>query len=361
MREKVQTAVIKVGTSTLMGEGEEIDEDYIAQLAEDIAEVYRRGVKVILVTSGAIRAGLSHLKLSDSFSLPFVQAMAAIGQGILMRMYESAFSRYDLTIGQVLLTHDDLATRDRFLNARNTLLSLLQLGAIPIINENDTVATEEIKFGDNDILAAMVSATISADLLLLLSDVEGLLDEEGKLIPRIDSLTPEILSLAGPAGRWGRGGMKSKLESARIATASGVDVVIAKGREEDVVQRVILNKEPLGTFIPAKKKMQAKKRWLTFISRPKGKLLVNEGAMKAIVEEGKSLLPVGIIGIEGIFKRGDVVRIICEGKEFARGLTNYDSSELRLIMGHHSKEIEKILGYKGYEEVVHRDNLAIIP
>ncbi|MGB9878013.1 MAG: glutamate 5-kinase [bacterium] len=361
MREKVQLAVIKVGTSTLIGEGEEIDEAYIGELASSIAEVKRRGVKVILVTSGAIRAGLSHLKIGDNFSLPFVQAIAAIGQGILMRIYESAFSRHNLTIGQVLLTHEDLATRARFLNARNTLLSLLELGAIPIINENDTVATEEIKFGDNDILAGMVSATVSADILLLLSDVEGLLDEKGNLIPRIDSITEEIISLAGPAGKWGRGGMKSKIEAARIATSAGVDVVIANGREKEVIQRIILENESIGTYIPAKKRMRAKKQWLTFISRPRGKVVVNEGARRAIIEEGKSLLPVGVIGVEGGFKRGDVVRIICEGKEFARGLTNYDSAELRLIMGHHSSEIEKILGYKGYEEVIHRDNLALIP
>lgn len=360
MREKIKLVVIKVGTSTLLGEGDRIDEDYISQLAEDIAEIKGRGIDVVLVTSGAIRAGLAHLNLPDSFSLPFIQAIAAIGQGILMRIYESAFSRHNITIGQVLLTHEDLASRDRFLNARNTLLALLQLNAVPVINENDTVATEEIRFGDNDILAGMVSATLSADLLLLLSDVDGLLDEEGRVIRRVDSISSDILALAGPAGRWGRGGMKSKIEAARIATSAGVDVVIANGRQEDVIQRIVLGNEPLGTFFPAVKRMQAKKQWLAFISRPRGKVIVNEGARKAIEEEGKSLLPVGVEDVEGTFKRGDVVRVICDGKEFARGLTNYDSDELRLIKGRHSSEIEKILGYKGYEEVIHRDNLAVL-
>lgn len=361
MKDKIKLVVIKVGTSTLLGAGDRIDEDYISALAEDIAEVKKKDIDVVLVTSGAIRAGLAHLGITNNFALPLVQAIASIGQGILMRIYESAFSRHNLTIGQVLLTHEDLASRDRFLNARNTLLALLQLKAIPVINENDTVATEEIRFGDNDILAGMVSAAISADMLLLLSDVDGLLDEEGRVIARVDSISPQILALAGPAGRWGRGGMKSKIESARIATSAGVNVVIANGREEDIIQRIILGKEPLGTFFPAKKKMRAKKQWITFISRPKGRVIVNEGARKAIVEDGKSLLAVGIIGIEGTFKRGDVVRIICDGKEFARGLTNYDSDELRLIKGCHSQDIEKILGYKGYEEVIHRDNLAILP
>lgn len=361
MRHKVKLVVIKVGTSTLIDEENRIDDDYIAELAEDIAELRKKDIEVILVTSGAIRTGLSHLGLSDSFSLPFIQALAAIGQGILMRIYESAFSRYNITIGQVLLTHDDLASRDRYLNARNTLFALLQLKSIPVINENDTVATEEIRFGDNDILAAMVSATVSADILLLLSDVEGLLDEEGRLISRVDTISPEILALAGPAGRWGRGGMKSKIEAARIATSAGVDVVIANGREEDIIQKIVLRNEPIGTFFPASRRMQAKKQWLTFISRPKGKVIVNEGARKAIVEEGKSLLPVGIEEVQGTFKRGDVIRVICNGKEFARGLSNYDSDELRLIRGHHSSEIEKILNYKGYEEVIHRDNLALLP
>jgi len=361
MRSKVKLVVIKVGTSTLLGEGDSIDEDYITDLAGDVAELRENGIDVVLVTSGAIRVGLAHLNLPDNFSLPLVQAVAAIGQGILMRMYESAFSRHNLTIGQVLLTREDLASRDRFLNARNTLLALLQLRAVPVINENDTVATEEIRFGDNDILAGMVSATISADLLLLLSDVEGLLNEEGKLISRVDSFSPELLALGGPAGRWGRGGMKSKIEAARIATSAGVDVVIANGRKEEIIQRVILESEPLGTFFPANKRMQAKKQWLTFISRPRGRIIVNEGAREAIAEDGKSLLAVGVIDVEGTFKRGDVVRIICNGKEFARGLTNYDSNELRLIKGCHSSEIEKILGYKGYEEVVHRNNLALLP
>lgn len=360
MREKIRLVVIKVGTSTLLGEDKRIDEDYINKLADNIGQLKNNNIDVVLVSSGAIRAGLAHLNLNDSFSLPFIQAVAAIGQGILMRMYESAFSRHNITIGQVLLTHEDFASRDRFLNARNTLLALLQLKAVPVINENDTVATEEIRFGDNDILAGMVSAALSADVLLLLSDVEGLLNEEGRVIPRVDAITPEVLALAGPAGRWGKGGMRSKIEAARIATAAGVDVVIANGRKEDVIQRIVLEGESLGTFFPSSKRMQAKKQWLTFISRPKGKVIVNEGAKKAILEEGKSLLPVGVEGVEGTFKRGDVVRVICNGKEFARGLTNYDSDELRLIKGHHSSEIEKILGYSGYEEVIHRDNLAIL-
>lgn len=352
--------VIKVGTSTLLGEKERIDEDFVSSLAEDIAELKRNGVEVILVTSGAIRAGLAHLGLNDNLPLPFIQAVASVGQGILMRIYESAFSQHNLTIGQVLLTHEDLATRNRFLNARNTLLALLQLQVIPIINENDTVATEEIRFGDNDILAGMVASTVSADLLLLLSDVDGLLDEQGKVIPRVDNISEDIYALAGPPGRWGRGGMRSKLESARIATSAGTDVVIANGRMEKVIQKIVLEKKELGTFFPAMKRLQAKKQWLTFISRPRGKVIVNEGAMKAIVEENKSLLPVGVIDVEGTFKRGDVVRIIYDGKEFARGLTNYDSDELKLIMGHRSSEIEEILGYKGYEEVIHRDNLALL-
>lgn len=356
---KPNLVVIKVGTSTLTRGKEEIDRGYLSFLAKEISALKKEGVQVVLVTSGAIRAGISRLGLSENLSLPLQQAAASVGQGSLMQLYEESFAPFGIIVGQVLLTHEDLAERKRFLNARNTLLTLLKWGVVPIVNENDTVAVEEIKFGDNDILAGMVSSALSADLLLLLSDVDGLLNEKGEVIPLVEDIS-SVYPLAGEAGRMGRGGMRSKLEAARIATSAGVEVVIANGQEEEVIQRIVLKGERIGTRFPPKRRMEARKRWLAFISRPKGRIMVNEGAREAIVEHGKSLLPVGVVGVEGRFQQGDVVRIICGGEEFARGLTNYSGEELEMIKGHHTSELESLLGYKGPEEVIHRDNLAVL-
>jgi glutamate 5-kinase len=369
-----QRILVKVGTSTLTDERGGIDRAFIADLATQLAAQRASGREVILVTSGAIRAGSEKLKeargsdgvsslILHPSSLPYKQAAAAVGQGLLMHTYTEAFAWRSVPVAQVLLTRDDLADRRRFLNARNTLNALLALGVVPVINENDTVAVEEIKFGDNDQLAAHVAVLIEADLLIILSDVEGLHEsaQGGALIRVVEQIDSSIEVLAGGSRSGvGTGGMRTKIEAARIATASGIRVVIAKGRRERVVADITAGEDVGTVFLPLAGRLRGRKRWIAAGSRSQGSVAVNQGAASKLVGEGVSLLSVGITEVCGEFQTGDLVDVRDEtGRRFARGLTNYCAADLRQIQGLRSDQIEAALGVKTYDEVIHRDNLVV--
>jgi glutamate 5-kinase len=361
--------VVKVGSGLIAAPGAGLDAERIGQLADDLARVVAAGKEAVLVSSGAIASGMARLGLTERpRSIPEKQAAAAVGQSALMWHYEQAFARHGLKVAQVLLTQEDISHRARYLNARNTLLTLLDFGVLPIVNENDTVAVEEIKVGDNDNLSALVAHLIDADLLVLLTDVDGLYTGDPRLNPdahRIDvveAVTEEIRRLAQDGeGTVSVGGMSTKLQAAEKAMASGFPMVIASGREAHTLER-LLKGEPAGTiFLPTRDRLGARKRWLAFAVPPQGRLTVDAGAKRALTERGKSLLPSGVVEVEGEFQAGEVVALAtADGKEFARGLTNYDAEELRRIRGAKTTAIEAILGYKRLDEVIHRDNLAVL-
>ena len=364
----INRIVVKVGTSSLVNEQGALDPGKLGALVRQLAEVKKQGKDVILVTSGAIRAGMERLAMTERpRTIPDQQATAAVGQGALMQKYTELLSEYGIVPAQVLVTRDDFHNRLRYLNARNTFYTLIRFGCLPVVNENDTVATEEIRFGENDTLSALVAACVDADLLVNLSDVDGLcdgdprLDANCKLIDEVPRITPEIEALAGGThGLSGSGGMRTKVEAAKIATNSGVRMVIANASRPNVVVDVI-NGESIGTrFLSRAVELNHRKRWIAFGNRVKGSIIVNEGARKMLAEHGKSLLAVGIVGCEGAFQVGDLVAVVDEScSQVARGLTNYAATELALIQGKHSDEIEQILGYKDFDEVIHRDNLVL--
>lgn len=365
----VKRVVIKIG-SGVISDRNGLDLDRIATICDDVYQLRQRGYEVILVSSAAVAAGRADLGItgnSRSIPLPLKQAAAAIGQSRLMRAYEDALRGYEMTAAQVLLTRDDLANRRRYLNARNTLMTLLEYGIVPIINENDTVVIDEIRFGDNDNLSAMTTNLVEAQLLVILSDVDGLYDHDprqkpdAKLVSEVERITPEIEAMAGKElTELGTGGMATKLKAAKRATLFGAGTAIINGRTPHNLLYLFDGHE-LGTyFLPARDRMAARKHWIAFTKKPKGKLILDEGAQKALVERNKSLLPSGIHKLEGAFERGDAVRL-CDlaGKEFAKGVTNYNSSELIRIIGKKTSEIETILGYHYGHEIVHHDNLVI--
>ena len=346
-----------------------MDPDRIDALAAEIARV-REGREVVLVTSGAITTGVARLTLARRpRSIPEKQAAAAVGQSALMWHYEAAFKRHGIPVGQVLLTAQDIGDRTRYLNARNTLLALLRFDVLPIVNENDTVAVEEIKVGDNDNLSALVASLIDADLLVLLTDVDGLYtanparDAGARKLDTVLAVTEEIERLAWARdSEVGVGGMVTKLQAAQKAAAAGIPMIIGSGREEGVLARALAG-ETVGTyFAPRADRLTARKRWIAFAVSPQGRLAVDAGALSALTQQGKSLLPSGLVGVEGEFAAGDVVAVIDESgrREFARGLVNFDADELRRIRGAKTREIEGRLGYKAVDEVIHRDNLVIL-
>ncbi|HET7874412.1 MAG TPA: glutamate 5-kinase, partial [Methylomirabilota bacterium] len=341
----------------------------IGRLATDIAALVKDRREVVLVSSGAIATGTARLGLETRpRSIPEKQAAAAVGQSALMWHYEHAFKRHGLHVGQVLLTGQDIGDRGRYLNARNTLLTLLDFGVLPIVNENDTVAVDEIKVGDNDNLAAVVAHLIDADLLVLLTDVDGLYtadprrDPGARRVETVEAITEEIQGMVFDArSRVSVGGMATKLQAAQKANASGIPMVIASGREPGTLQRV-LRGEPVGTYFqPRDDRLAARKRWIAFAVTPQGRLVVDAGARKALTERGKSLLPSGVAKVEGDFPAGAVVTLAePDGADFARGLVNYEAGELRKIQGLKTRDIEKTLGYRGFDEVIHRDNLVVL-
>ncbi len=357
--------VVKVGTNVLAAPGKPIDEERVSSIAEQISSLARSGRQVALVTSGAIGCGMAALAMKRRpATLPESQAVASVGQGVLMARYERCFHRHGFHAAQILLTHEDFDERERYLNAANTIHALFELPCVPVINENDTISTEEIRFGDNDRLAALVTHLIRAELLVLLTSVPGLYAEAsgGTVLGVVERVDEQVQRLAfNEKTPLGVGGMASKIEAARIATEAGEAAVIADGRDP-VILRKIIGGEPVGTlFLPAAGKLSSYKRWIRFTGRPRGSVLVDQGARAALVERGKSLLPSGIAGAEGEFRRGDVVRLKGpDGEEFARGLTNYAADEIERIKGAHTGRIEEILGYGGYDEVVHRDNMALL-
>ncbi len=360
--------VVKVGSALLTDDGRGLDEQMITSLVDQLARLRSRGCEVVLVSSGAVAAGLVRLGWSGRpHVLHDLQAAAAVGQSVLVQSYENAFKQHDIVSAQVLLGHDDVIARDRYLNARGTLNTLLKLGVVPVVNENDTVVTDEIRFGDNDTLAALVANLIDADALLLLTDQQGLFEQDprsnpnAKLVESEDVHNPALDNMAGESGALGRGGMVTKLRAARLAARSGSETVIAGGRIDDVIAQVTSGAN-VGTWLRTGKLPQAaRKQWLASMVQSQGSVVLDEGAVRVLRDSGRSLLPVGVCGVQGSFERGDMVSCRdSEGREIARGLVNYDAGETRRIMGSASKEIEGILGYAADEELIHRDNLVLV-
>lgn len=365
----VKRVIIKIGSSVLTDKKGNLSENMFNVLAEEISGIKARGIEVVIVSSGAIASGMKKLNLSVKPSeISMKQAIAACGQSTLIRNYERAFSSFGLIVAQILLTHDGLADRKRFLNARKTLTTLLDMGIIPVVNENDTVAVEEIMLGDNDNLAALVTSLVEADMLVLLTDIEGLYNkdprknDDAELISLIESIGEEIESVAGDTlGRTTTGGMITKIQAARTAAAFGVPTIIANGKSGSALADIFDGKDVGTIFLPAKKILTGRKHWIAFTLKSAGELILDGGAVKAITAQGKSLLPSGIKDVRGKFGVGDSVTCVDEsGVPVARGLTSYGSDEIRRIMGLSTKDVEKTLGYKFTDEVIHRDDLAVI-
>jgi glutamate 5-kinase len=365
----VRRVVVKIGSSLLTSKGQGLNPKKIDRLAGDLSRLRKSGKEVLVVSSGAIVSGLEKLALKQQpKTLPLKQAAAAVGQSYLMWAYERSFKARGLKVAQILLNRDDLTDRGRFLNSRNTLTALLELGVIPIINENDTVAVEEIRFGDNDNLAGLVTHLADAQLLVILSDVEGLysadprLNAEAGLIPEVREVTPAIEALAGgTSGLEGVGGMTSKIQTAKKVASYGVPTVIASGTIPGTLNGIV-NGKPIGTVVwPRSTRLTSRKQWIAHTLRPKGWLILDDGAVEAIRSGGRSLLPSGIREVDGGFSAGDAVSCMDrQRREVAKGLVNYDSDEVSRIKGVKTAEIEKILGRKDYDEVIHRDNLVVL-
>ncbi|MEI6369065.1 MAG: glutamate 5-kinase [Nostocales cyanobacterium ELA608] len=367
-----KTIVVKIGTSSLtQAETGQLALSSIASLTETLCDLRRQGHRVILVSSGAVGVGCVRLGLTERpKTIALKQAVAAVGQGRLMRIYDDLFTILQQPIAQVLLTRADLVERSRYLNANNTFQELLNLGVIPIVNENDTVAVEELKFGDNDTLSALVASLVEADWLFLLTDIDRLYSADPRSVPdakpislvsSMQELTELQIQTGGQGSRWGTGGMITKISAARIAIAAGIRTVITQGQFPRNIAKIIEG-EPIGThFAPQPEPTSARKRWIAYGLIPGGKLYLDEGAITAIVKAGKSLLAAGIKAVEGEFNNQDAVQL-CDisGHEIARGLVNYNSQELQKICGRHSREISAILGYEGADTVIHRDNLVLI-
>jgi len=361
--------VVKVGTSTLSYDSGKLNLLRVEALVRELSALAHEGKELILVTSGAVGAGVDRLGLREKpKTIPEKQAAAAVGQGILMHTYERLFSDYDQIVAQVLLTREDSVNRARYANSRNTLMTLLAMRVIPIINENDAVAVDELKFGENDTLSAMVASIVDADLLIILSDVDGLYSDnpqvnpDARLIPEVADITPEIESLAGgPGTLLGTGGMYSKVQAAKIAVNSGVVMVIAAGDREGVIKDAVSGAAVGTVFLPRESRLQVRKRWLAFGARVSGAVTVDKGCERAILKGGSSLLAAGVKMVEGDFEYGNTISIVtAEGREIARGLANYSADEVGRIMGTHTNEIATILGSKPYDEVIHRDNLVLL-
>lgn len=367
---RARRVVIKIGSAVITASGSGIDEGRIEALASEISGIMDKGREVIVVSSGAIVAGLGKLGLKKTRSMPLSlkQAAAALGQSRLMWMYEKTFGAYGKKVAQVLLTREDLSNRTRFLNARNTLLTLLEHSVIPIINENDTVSVDEIKFGDNDTLSGMVVHLSDADLLVILSDIDGLythdprLRPSAELIPVVEKITAEMERSAGDASsKVGTGGMRSKIMTAKKVGAYGIPMVIVNGKKPGILEAVFKGNAVGTLFVPKARKIHSRDHWIAYTACSRGKIMVDDGAREALMNKGKSLLPGGITKVEGSFKIGDCVSCVDRGgTEFARGLTKYASPDLEKIKGLKTSQIESVLGHKDYDEVIHRDDLVIL-
>ncbi len=366
---RAHTVVVKVGTNVLTRADGALEPSRLQALADQLQRLRAGGRKVALVSSGAIGAGVGRLGLGKRpTELPHLQACAAVGQALLMRSYEDCLARHGIPTAQVLLTAGDFDNRARYLNARNTILTLIEWGCLPIINENDTVSVAEIRFGDNDSLAAMVTNLLQAPLLILLSVVDGLYssdpnsDPSAELVRTVPVIDGSVMERAGSSkSALGSGGMRSKLRAARLATVAGESVIMANGGRDNVLDE-IFSCEPIGTlFLPHENTMPAWKRWLGYTAQPRGRIVVDAGARRAVRDQGRSLLPIGIVQASGGFHKGDVVALCdADGTEFARGLTNYPAAAVDRIRGLRTDQLSEVLGQAPYEEVVHRDNLVVI-
>lgn len=360
--------VLKVGSSLITDVSAGLNERRINSWVQQVDELKNNGLEIVIVSSGSIVEGMKRLGWRERpTELHLLQVAAAVGQMGLVRAYESAFDQLGHQTAQVLLTNADIANRSRYLNARNTLRKLLELGIIPIVNENDTVVTDEIRLGDNDTLASLVANIVDADLLVILTDQDGLYESDprfnsdAKLIERAQSNDPNILKVAGPGNALGRGGMATKVEAARKAARSGAATVIASGLDEVQLQKIYKNEFTGTLLLPKSGRMAARKQWIAGNLRASGTLHLDPGAVEALTIQGRSLLPVGIKSVEGKFDRGDLVVCVCpESKEIAKGLTNYNSTEANKLKGHRSDRIEQLLGYGGEHEIIHRDNLVLM-
>jgi glutamate 5-kinase len=361
--------VVKIGSALITRDGQGLDREGLRQWVDQLADLLDGGHQIVLVSSGAVAEGISRMGwASRPGALHELQAAAAIGQMGLVQAWESCFQRRGRHTAQILLTHDDLSNRQRYLNARGTLRVLIDLGVVPVVNENDTVANEELRFGDNDSLAALVANLVDADLMVLLTDQAGLFDADPRNHPEAELVrvaradATELEAMAGDSGgHLGRGGMQTKLRAARLAARSGTATVIAGGREPGVLRR-LADGETLGTLLTAPREPEAaRKRWLAGHLRVKGQVILDDGAVRVLRQSGSSLLAVGVKAVEGRFQRGELVSCLdASGREVARGLVNYSADEARRIIGHPSSEIESILGYVDEEELIHRDNLVLV-
>ncbi len=366
---RCRRVVVKIG-SQVLSSPEGIEEGRIKGLARDLSALSDGGKEIVVVSSGAVASGMTRLGIKDKpKTIPQKQALAAVGQIKLMALYEKHFSRFDKSVAQVLLTHEDLANRRRYLNAKHTLQTLLDLAIVPIVNENDTVAVEEMKFGDNDNLSALVATLLEADLLVILSDVAGVydrdprLDDGAELIPVIENIKTAKTRLGGKSrSLYGTGGIATKIDAAEKAAAAGIPTLIASGLEAGILQKIFNPEEETGTCVmPEKNRLANRKHWIAYNLKPAGEIVVDDGAVEALTHKGKSLLPSGLKNIRGSFGVGECVRCLdAAGREFARGLVNYSAQEMEQIKGLHTKEIEKILGYKAYDEIIHRDDLVLL-
>ncbi len=362
------TIAFKVGTSTITYPNGKLNLNYCDKLVRQLSDLVNQGKQVVLISSGAIGAGLGKLNLTEKpESTSGKQALAAVGQGILIHHFEKLFAEYGHTIAQILLTRDDIANRKSYLYARETITTLLDYGVIPIINENDTVATDEIEFGDNDTLSALVASTINADLLVLMSDIDGLYtsdpykDPNAQFISEVKKITPEIEALSDLShDARGTGGMTSKIQAAKIATSSGVSMVINNGSKPEQIQEIVSG-EPVGTlFHPAQKTLNSRRRWIAFAEFSQGKIIIDDGAKTALLKHNRSLLPSGVKDIDGSFNRYQVVSIAdSSDKILGKGIVHYSSEEIHKIKGFHSSQIGKILGYDSGSEIFRRDNFVL--
>lgn len=380
IKEKIANAkriVFKFGTNVLRNDDKEISLSRIYSFIEDIAQLKKQGKEVIIVTSGAVGLGAKKLNVDSSESMSVKQACAAVGQSRLMCIYEDGFDKYGYTTAQILLTEEDFTQRIKYLSLNDTLNTLISLGAIPVINQNDTVSTEElafykdafqVSFSDNDKLSALVASELDADLLVVLSDIDGLFDDnpktnpDAKKIDVVEEVTEEFEKFATGATLGGRGGMKTKLEAMKVVTRSGGIGVIANGKVPHIIKQLFADGEAsIGTVFLPIESLANKKRWIAYATNIQARIVVNEGAKRALTEKYTSLLPIGVMDIQGDCQKGDIVSIIdIDGNEFARGMVNYNCSDCKKILGHHSDDILDILGYKNYDAIITRDNIALL-
>lgn len=364
---KPQRWVVKIGSALLTDDGKLLDSVAIADWVAQMAQLSARGYEIILVSSGAVAVGMSQLGWSQRpKAIHELQAAAAVGQMGLVQTYQAQFQAYQLQTAQVLLDHDDLSNRQRYINARSTLCTLLQLGVVPVVNENDTVVTDEIRFGDNDSLAALVANLVDADALIILTDQDGMYtadpryDVSATLISQTQAGAPELIAMAGDGGALGRGGMVTKVRAAKLAARSGTHTVVVGGRQEQVLDRVAKGQDIGTLFVASQRPQQARKQWLAGHLQNRGSLHLDDGAVKVLLQQGSSLLAVGVTQVQGDFKRGDMVQCLdAAGREVARGLVNYSAREVRKIKGQPTEQIASLLGYKDEDELIHRDNLVV--